>query len=297
MQQRSESTKGILFALAAFTFWGIAPIYFKAVADVPPLEVLAHRILWSVLLLMGLITIARQWTLTRDLLRDPRKLKLLLLSALLVAANWLTFIWAVANERILETSLGYFINPLVNVLLGMLFLGERLNRGQTIAVLLALSAVGYQLLVLGSIPMVALILAFSFGFYGLVRKKVAVAAVPGLAIETLLLLPLCLAYLGYLVVQQRSSFSLQLPDTAALLILAGVITTVPLVWFNAAATRLSLATVGFIQYLAPSIAFTIAITVYHEPFSHDKLVVFGIIWTALLVFSLDAWHQQRKRRL
>ncbi|WP_426416804.1 EamA family transporter RarD [Aestuariirhabdus sp. LZHN29] len=297
MQQRSESTTGIFYAIAAFTFWGIAPIYFKAVAHVPPLEVLAHRILWSVVLLLALLSISSQWSLTRQILADRRKLKLLLLSALLVGANWLTFIWAVSNERILEASLGYFINPLVNVVLSMVFFSERLNRGQTIAVLLAVAAVGYQVIVLGSIPAVALVLALSFGFYGLVRKKVAVAAVPGLAIETLLLLPLCLGYLGYLTIEQSSNFNLESPDTAMLLLLAGVITTVPLVWFNAAATRLSLTTIGFIQYLGPSIAFTLAILVYDEPFGSDKLVVFALIWSALVVFSLDAWHQQRKRNL
>ncbi|MCL6415567.1 EamA family transporter RarD [Aestuariirhabdus sp. Z084] len=296
-QKHSESTIGLFFALAAFTFWGLCPIYFKAVSAVPALEVLSHRILWSVLLLAALISVARQWPLTLGILRDRKKLKLLLVSAILIAINWLTFIWAVSNERILDTSLGYFINPLVNVLLGMVFLQERLNRGQTLALLLGLAAVCYQIMVMGSIPLVALILACSFGFYGLVRKKVSVASVPGLAIETLLLLPLCLGYLGYLALNQQSNFSGQTPDTALLLALAGVVTTLPLVWFNSAATRLPLSTIGFIQYLGPSIAFMLAVFLYDEPFNREKLIVFALIWMALVVFSLDAWQQQRRRNL
>lgn len=294
MQQRSETATGVLFAIAAFTFWGLAPIYFKAVASVPAFEVLAHRILWSVILLLGLVSFAKQWPLTLEIFNDKKKLKLLMLSAILVAINWLTFIWAVANNRILETSLGYFINPLVNVLLGMLFLKETLYRGQKIAVVLALSAVLYQLIAFGSVPIVALILAGSFGFYGLVRKKVAVAAVPGLTIETLLLLPICLGYLAYLIISKESSFTPDNPQISGLLVLAGIVTTLPLLWFNAAATRLSLTTVGFIQYLGPSITFLLAIFIYHEPFSTERLFVFALIWCALIVFTLDAWHRQRR---
>lgn len=232
--------------------------------------------------------------MTREIIKDKQKLQLLMLSAILVAINWLTFIWAVANNRILETSLGYFINPLVNVLLGMLFLKETLYRGQKIAVILALSAVIYQVIAFGSVPIVALVLATSFGFYGLVRKKIAVAAVPGLTIETILLLPICLAYLGYLIVSGTSSFTPGQSDIAGLLVLAGVVTTLPLIWFNAAATRLSLTTVGFIQYLGPSITFLLAIFIYDEPFSTERLVVFALIWCALIVFTLDAWQRQRR---
>ncbi|HEY5718460.1 MAG TPA: EamA family transporter RarD, partial [Motiliproteus sp.] len=265
MPDHPELRKGVYFALAAFGMWGMAPIYFKAVATVAPLEVLAHRILWSVLLLGILLWLSRRWQPLLQLLCQRRLIKGLMLSALLVTANWGVFIWAVSDNRILETSLGYFINPLISLLLGMLFLGERLRPAQWTAIALVGMAVGYQLLLLGNLPAVALLLAFSFGFYGLVRKKLAVDPIIGLFVETLLMTPLALGYLGWSLWQGELAFVSGDSQQVLLLIAAGVVTTLPLLCFAAAAVRLSLTWIGMLQYLGPSIAFLLAVFYYHEP--------------------------------
>jgi len=290
----SQQTQGFIYAILAFSFWGLVPIYFKALSSVSPAEVLAHRIIWSVVLLFGIILFTRQFGALKILTKDIHKIKYLVLSSLLVSTNWLVFIWAVSNNMLTEASLGYYINPLVNFALGVLFFKERPNIAQTVAIVLALLAIVYQVLTIGSLPIVSLVLAFSFAFYGLVRKKVNIPSVTGLYIETLILFPLALLYFIYLVSMGTNAFTLPLDTISTLLLLAGVITVVPLLWFNSAATKISLIHIGFFQYIGPTISFSLAVFVYDEPFSKEKLVTFVLIWLALLVFSVDAYRRRKK---
>jgi len=290
----SQQTQGFIYAILAFSFWGLVPIYFKALSSVSPAEVLAHRIIWSVVLLFGIILFTRQFGALKILTKDIHKIKYLVLSSLLVSTNWLVFIWAVSNNMLTEASLGYYINPLVNFALGVLFFKERPTIAQTVAIVLALLAIVYQVLTIGSLPIVSLVLAFSFAFYGLVRKKVNIPSVTGLYIETLILFPLALLYFIYLVSMGTNAFTLPLDTISTLLLLAGVITVVPLLWFNSAATKISLIHIGFFQYIGPTISFSLAVFVYDEPFSKEKLVTFVLIWLALLVFSVDAYRRRKK---
>ncbi|NKI75715.1 EamA family transporter RarD [Dickeya sp. CFBP 2040] len=293
----SQHRQGALFALGAYTIWGIAPIYFKQLGQVPADEILSHRIIWSFLFMLLLLSLSRKWGVVRTACRQPRQLLLLAITAILVACNWLTYIWAVNHNHMLEASLGYFINPLVSVLLGMLFLRERFRPMQWIAMLLAVCGVLVQLWTLGSLPVIALILAFSFGLYGLLRKKIAIDGQTGMLFETLWLLPAALIYLTWLTDSPTRHFS-QNPLSLNLLLMAtGIVTTVPLLLFTAAAIRLRLSTLGFFQYLAPTLTFLLAVLVYGETITSDRLVTFALIWMALGIFTLDALYtQQRLRR-
>jgi len=296
LKNLSQQAQGFIYAILAFSFWGLVPIYFKALSSVSPGEVLAHRIIWSVVLLFGVILMSRQFGALRVLTKDIHKIKYLILSSLLVSTNWLVFIWAVSNTMLTEASLGYYINPLVNFALGVIFFKERPNYAQMIAIALALLAIVYQVITIGSLPIVSLILAFSFAFYGLVRKKVNIPSVTGLYIETLILFPLALFYFAYLVLTHTNAFTLPLDSISYLLLLAGVITVVPLLWFNSAATKISLIHIGFFQYIGPTIAFSLAIFVYDEPFGREKLITFMMIWLALFIFSADAYRAWKKER-
>jgi len=281
---------GVAYGLAAYLFWGFVPIYFKSVAHVAPTEVLAHRIIWSLIVMLLILTWRRRGQDLGLVFGDRRSLILLAGSTTLVAINWYTFIWAVEHEQLLQASLGYFINPLVNVLLGFLFLGERLRQAQQVSVLLATTGVLFLTLQLGELPAIALVLAFSFGTYGLIRKKIPVEAGAGLTIETMLLAPLALVYLVWLDTGDRLIFTHQSRTTDLLLLASGPVTALPLLWFAKAARRLRYATVGFLQYLAPTMQFLLAVVIYGEVFSHSHLIAFGCIWTALLVYSLDSWR-------
>lgn len=290
-----SSTTGLIYGLLAFGMWGVGPVYFKAVASVPPAEVLAHRIVWSVLLLLLFVTWRRQWPELWRLVRDLRSLGWLLVTALLIAANWLTFIGAVSGGQIVAASLGYFINPLFSVLLGVIFFSERLRLFQLLAIVLALCGVASEVVAFGSLPVISLTLVVTFGLYGLIRKKIAVDPLLGLSVETLLLLPVALAYLTWLESGERLVFSHQAVSLDLLLLLAGAITTLPLVCFAAAANRLPLATIGVLHYLAPSLTFLLAIYLYDEPFGGQQLVTFGFIWLALALFSWEGWHHRKKK--
>jgi len=283
----TEEKKGTIYALLAFTFWGLVPIYFKSVSHVEAFEVLIHRILWSVVFLTILLFLSKSFNNLVAVFKDKKKLKILFISSLLVSANWLTFIWAVSNNMIVEASLGYFINPLISIFLGYMFFGERLFAQQRIAIGLAFFAIAYQIYTLGSLPTVSLILAFTFAFYGLARKKVHVESVSGLFIETLLVAPFALLYFAYLIFSKKTAFTMPLDATSWLLVSAGLITIIPLMWFNSAATRISMIKLGFLQYIGPSIAFLLAVFVYNEPLSLDKLITFIMIWIALVIFSLN----------
>ncbi|WP_419246405.1 EamA family transporter RarD [Serratia sp. NFX21] len=291
-----QTRQGIFFALAAYFIWGIAPAYFKLIQQVPADEILTHRVIWSFFFMLALITLGRNWSQVRAACHDRKRLLLLAVTALLIGGNWLLFIWAVNNHHMLEASLGYFINPLVNVLLGMLFLGERFRRMQWLAVALAFAGVLIQLWQFGSLPIIGLGLAFSFAFYGLLRKKVAIDAQTGMLIETLWLLPVAAAYLFLFADSPTSHLGANAWSLNLLLVAAGIVTTIPLLFFTAAATRLRLSTLGFFQYLGPTLMFLLAVTFYGETVGQDKLVTFGFIWAALLLFILDALYTQRKLR-
>ncbi|AOR62810.1 EamA family transporter RarD [Pectobacterium wasabiae] len=291
-----QTREGIFFALGAYFIWGIAPVYFKLLEHVPPNEILTHRIIWSFFFMLILLTVGRKWRQVSHACRNVKHLFLLALTAVLIGGNWLLYIWAVNNHHMLEASLGYFINPLVNVMLGMIFLGERFRRLQWLAVLLAVTGVLVQLWTFGSLPVIALGLAFSFALYGLLRKKIGIDGQTGMLIETLWLLPVAVVYL-FFIADTPSSHLTENPWSLNLLLLsAGIVTTVPLLFFTAAAMRLRLSTLGFFQYLGPTIMFMLAVVFYGETFSSDKLITFAFIWGALVLFILDALYTQRKLR-
>ena len=282
---------GAYFALAAYSIWGFAPLYFKTVAPVAPLEIIAHRVIWSVVLLLVILLLTQKL----NLLKLPIKtLALLFVSANLLAVNWSIFVFAILNGQIVDTSLGYFMNPLVSVFLGMFFLGERLRSWQAIALALAFVGILIQLIFLGSVPLISLTLAFSFGFYGLLRKNLNLPSVSGLAIETLLVLPFAVVYLSWQYHQGDIAFGQINPSTDLLLMLGGVITSLPLLCFAAAVTRLSLTAVGIFQYLAPSLSLLIAVFYFHEPFTKVQLMSFGCVWAAIVMFTIESIQFHRK---
>lgn len=286
---------GVLDALGCFTIWGLFPLYFKALNHVPAGEVLAHRVLWSVVVLLALVALrGRQRKLFAEF-RDWRHLRFYLITALLISANWLLYIWAVQNGRILEASLGYYINPLVTVVLGVLFLRERLNRRQWIAV--AIAAVGVLVLVVGygAFPWISLTLALSFGGYGLLRKKAGHDAVLGLCVETALLAPLALLFLAVLALRGSGALGTVHWHTDLLLLCAGPVTVIPLLMFLEAGRKLRLSTLGLIHYLTPTLQFLLAVAVYREAFTAMHLIAFGCIWLALALYSADAYFGHRRR--
>lgn len=248
------------------------------------MEVLCHRMVWSGLFLIGLLLLQHRQVEFTKLWRQPKNLGFLLITALLLSFNWGIYIYGVNTDRVVETSLGYYINPLVSVLLGFLFLKERLHRGQQVAVVLAVLGVGNFIWNFGSVPWIALALAFSFAFYGLLRKVVPVAPMVGLAVETLLITPIALGLILYWANTGAGHFGNN-PALTLLFIGAGITTSLPLLWFNNAAKRLRLSTLGFFQYMAPSIQLLLGVFVFHEPFTSVHAVTFGLIWTALLIYS------------
>lgn len=295
-EQQQRTRQGILLAIGAYTMWGIAPIYFKSLSEVSPLEILSHRVVWSFFLLAFLLHLGRSWRNVRDTLTSKPKMTYLVATSLLVGANWLIFIWAVNANHMLDASLGYYINPLINVVLGMIFLGERLRKLQWFAVGLATIGVLIQIVAFGSIPVVAIALAFSFGFYGLLRKKVSLEAQTGLFIETLVMLPAAAIYLLFIADSATSDLAANPMTLNLLLIAAGIVTTLPLLCFTGAATRLKLSTLGFFQYIGPSLMFLLAVLIYGEAFTADKAVTFAFIWGALVIFSFDGLRHNKKSK-
>ncbi|MCP1439130.1 chloramphenicol-sensitive protein RarD [Erwinia persicina] len=291
-----QTRQGIFYALGAYFIWGIAPAYFKLLQQVAPGEIITHRVIWSFFFMLLLLSVSRSWGNVKAIFKTPKKVLLLAVSATLVCSNWLIFIWAVNNQHILEASLGYFINPLLNVLVGMLFLGERFRRLQWLAVALAVCGVIIQLWKFGSVPVIALGLAVTFSLYGLMRKKIAVDAQTGMMIETSWLLPFAAIYLFGIADSSTSHLTQNPSSLNLLLIAAGVITTVPLMLFTAACTRLRLSTVGFFQYLGPTLMFLLAVIFYGEKMTPDKVVTFSFIWAALALFIFDALITLKRRR-
>ena len=277
----NKEQKGIAFALSTFFMWGVFPIYFKLLADVGAVQVLAHRILWSAIILFGLLYFSSKLRQVFRLLSIKKVALNLLASGVLISINWGVFIWAVERGQILETSLGYFINPLFSILLGAIFLKERLSKASKISLFIVVIAICVQIYDLGSLPFVSLILPASFAFYGLIRKKVRVPSIHGLFVETMLTLPFALGFLLYLwsVGEARLDFD----STGFLLAFSGVVTILPLLTFNSAAKYLRLSTLGFFQYLSPSISFLVAIFLYNEPLGMLKLASFMLIWASLAI--------------
>lgn len=286
--ETQQTREGIGFALGAYFIWGIAPAYFKLVKQVPPTEIMTHRVIWSALFMLLLISLTRNWNKVCSVFRQPKKVLLLAVTATIIGGNWLLFIWAVNNQHMLEASLGYFINPLINVVFGMLFLRERFRRLQWLAVLLAAVGVVVQLWQFGSLPVIALGLALTFAIYGLMRKKIQVDAQSGMLIETMWLFPLAAIYLFGFAHSSTSQLSANPMSLNLMLVAAGIVTTIPLMLFAAACTRLRLSTVGFFQYIGPTLMFLLAVLFYGETITPDKMVTFGFIWAALAVFIFDA---------
>jgi len=284
----SSTSAGVLYALGAYGIWGVAPAYWKALEVVPATQILAHRVVWSMLVGLLLLLLTRSASEFRTVLRSRRHLLPMLASAALIGTNWLTFIWAVATDRILDTSLGYYINPLINVLFGMAFLGERLRPWQIVAVLLATAGVLQMVFSLGTLPWISLVLAVTFALYGLVRKVAPVMPVVGFTLETTLLAPLGTAYL--LLVHADGSDALSHASGGVKLLIActGLFTAAPLLCFNSAAKRLRLSTIGLFQYIAPSMAFLLAVVFYGEPFTRDHAITFACVWLALAIYTLDS---------
>ncbi|ENC6732253.1 EamA family transporter RarD [Vibrio navarrensis] len=296
LEEQQRARQGVLLAIGAYTMWGIAPIYFKSISSVSALEILSHRVVWSFFLLAALLHFGRNWRTVSAVITNKSKMLYLVSTAILVGVNWLIFIWAVNANHMLDASLGYYINPLFNVLLGMIFLGERLRKLQWFAVVLAACGVLVQLVMFGSVPIVAIALAMSFGVYGLLRKKVSVDAQTGLFIETLVMLPAAAIYLLFIASTPTSNLLDNPASLNILLVAAGVVTTLPLLCFTGAATRLKLSTLGFFQYIGPSLMFLLAVLIYGEAFTSDKAITFAFIWGALVLFSFDGLRNNRNVR-
>ncbi|HEC01071.1 MAG TPA: EamA family transporter RarD [Sphingomonadales bacterium] len=295
-----NNTAGIAYALGAFILWGLAPIYFKELSHVPALEFLGFRMVWSFIFLIILLFFRRSLKILiqeiGQTFANKKLLFMLFLSAVLISSNWLVFIWAVANNHVMETSLGYFINPLVNVALGMLVLGERLSRVKLIAVGIATFGVIYLIVAQGIFPWVALYLAGSFALYGLIRKKVVIGAILGLWVEMLVLLPFAVGYLSFLNFSATSGRVSHDDYTLFMLILSGAVTTIPLVFFASAARRLPLSLLGLLQYIAPTMTLLMAVFLWGELFTTAHMVAFSCIWGALAIYSADSFFPVRNRR-
>ncbi|MBA4708327.1 EamA family transporter RarD [Aquitalea aquatica] len=295
-QSRQDATRGVLFTFIAFLIWGLFPLYWKPLHHIPALQILCHRIVWSALFVAGILTVRHNWAWLGEAVRQPQKLAIFGLSSLMLSLNWLIYIWAVNAGHVVEASLGYFINPLFNVLLGRLFLAEKLTPIQRSAVLLAAVGVAWITWATGTVPLIALSLAATFGLYGLLRKKAPLASLEGLALETFLMAPLALAALLWFQWQGQGAFLNEAISSDVLLVGAGVVTAIPLLLFAAGARRLKLATVGLIQYIGPTIQLALGVWVFGEAFDSAKLVGFCLIWLALLLYSAAGLLSMRQQK-
>lgn len=287
-RKNSESLSGLLAGGSAFLIWGLVPIFYKIISHVPAHETISHRIVWSFIFLVPVLLLQGQWKVFINTFKSFKTIIWLFVTALLVASNWFLFIWAINNDLILQASLGYYINPLVNVFLGVLFLQERLRTFQIAAVIIAATGVLYLTWQYGSFPYIAVVLAVTFGLYGLIRKKLNLNSAVGLAIETLILTVPGIAYLLWLETTGTASFLHINYTTDAFLICTALVTALPLLLFNIGVRRLKLSTVGFLQYIGPSGMFALAVFVFKEPLSVHQLIAFVFIWTALAVYTVDS---------
>jgi chloramphenicol-sensitive protein RarD len=286
-ETRSERAIGVWYTLSAFTLWGVLPLYWKALKQVPSPQILAHRIFWAFVFVLTVVLVRRRWSDIRSSISSMKNWTTCFASAFFIGINWFIYIWAVNADHVVETSMGYFINPLINVLLGILFLRERLGFWKCAAVLLALSGVMYMTLMYGKFPWIALALAVSFGLYGFFRKIAKVDSLTGLLVETAMLSPIVVTYLVVQAILGKGVFGTASASTHLLLILSGVVTATPIIWFAHGARLIPLSMVGFIQYLAPSLQLLLAVLVFREPFTRAHLISFSLIWGALALFSLS----------
>ncbi|MDO8423792.1 MAG: EamA family transporter RarD [Parvibaculum sp.] len=295
LESRRQATLGSLAAGSGYLIWGLSVMYYRQLAAVPAFEILAHRAVWSLLLVTGCIFVFGRRAQLMAVFRDRRTLGVLCITATIIGSNWLVFIWAVNSGRILETSLGYFINPLMSVLTGVVLLGERLSRAQAAAIALAALGVLYFTIALGHVPWISLFLAASFAGYGYLKKITKADALEGLFVEVLFIAPFGIAYLVWV---SHAGQSLVHTDwtTDLLLVLTGPITTLPLLLFTFGAQRIRLTTLGLLQYLVPTTSFSIAVWVYGEPLGHGQMITFVFIWTGLAIFTFDTWWRDRKNR-
>lgn len=288
--EKNNQQSGMLAATLAYIIWGLLPVYWKLIEEIPAFEILAHRILWAFVFTVALLLCTGQaksyLSELKDIIHHRKRLFSMVLASVLISANWCTYIWAVNNNHIIETTIGYYINPLVSVMLGIIVLKEKLSLWQGVAICLAFIGVLNMTVHFGSVPWIALTLAISFGLYGLVKKTVKLGAISGIATETLLVCPIALIYLVMLENQGIGSYTFSLSPASLLLMGAGVVTAVPLVLFARGAQRLPLTIIGLLQYIAPTIALLLGVFIYNESFTHTHLVSFCFIWTALLLFSL-----------
>lgn len=289
MEEHEMVKKGLASAIGAYVLWGILPIYWKLVGDVPAQEVIAHRIVWSLVFMLAVVMLMNRrqqlYAETMQLLAAPARCLALVMGTIFITVNWSLFVWAVNDGRVIETSLGYYVSPLVSILLGILFFRERLSLGQTIAVILAASGVFYMTMHFGSVPWVAICLALSFGLYGLCKKRAGLSPITSITLETLIVAPFAILYLLSLHIQGIGSFE-SLSLTSLFLVGGGIVTPIPLLLFANGANRLSLTMLGFVQYVAPTISLFLGIFLYHEAFTTVHAVAFSFIWAALLAFSL-----------
>ncbi|WP_438444949.1 EamA family transporter RarD [Gorillibacterium sp. sgz5001074] len=289
--------KGLPYALLAYLAWGFLPLYWKALDEVPAWEILGHRVVWSTVFLMGMLAVTRQFGAWRTAIRDGKTFRLVLVSSLMISVNWLVFIWAVNNGHMVETSLGYYMNPLLNVLLGVVLLKERLHAGQWAAIALALGGVAVVTVEYGRLPWISLVLAGTFALYGFFKKKTRMDSTTGLAWETVLVTPIAAGYLLYVQAGGHAGTGELGLLGWVLLLLAGVATVLPLYWFAQAARHLPLSTIGFIQYIGPTITLGIGVWVYHESFDTARWISFGLIWAALVVYTIaSVRHSARSQQ-
>ncbi|WP_374346926.1 EamA family transporter RarD [Chitinimonas sp.] len=286
---------GTIYAAMAYFMWGLLPLYLHLLKPVAPLEILLHRVCWSLVFLLLLLLGRRQWQWLGDALRNPRVLGRFAASALVLSINWFLYIWAVNNQHVVDASLGYFINPLVNVMFGYLLLKERLRTGQWTAIGIAALGVLWLSVLAGQLPWIGLILAATFGTYGLLRKTASLGALEGLSLETLLLTPFAAGYLIWLTMQGQSGFANGSDHMRALLVAAGPITAIPLLLFAAGARRIPMSLLGLLQYIGPTLQMALGVFLWGEPFSQGKLIGFALIWSALAFYTLEGFWVRRKQ--
>lgn len=292
-QTGNTTAAGVWYTIAAYGAWGILPLYWKALQAVPASQILANRVIWSFVFVGVLLTLTRRWADFKQIFSNRKNMLSLTLGSLLISANWFTYIWAVNTDQVIATSLGYYINPLVTVLLGLLVLRERLDRWQIVSLLLATAGVAIVAFRYGEIPWVSLALALTFGLYGLVKKLVKVDATLSLGMETVIVTPLALAYLLFCQINGSSAVGHVAYSKLLLLVLSGVITALPLLWFAEGAKRIPLSTVGFIQYLSPTIGLLLGVFLFKEPFTETDAISFGFIWAALALYTLSRLNFRR----
>ena len=295
MSAKPVAFAGMFYAIAAYTMWGIAPLYFKQITEVPPTDILMHRVIWSALLLCVLLVALKQIGKMKAIFSSNKLMLSLAAASVLLGANWLLFIWAINSNYMLEASLGYYINPIINVFLGRLILQERLRPLQKFAVFLAIAGVVNIIVAHGTLPWIALTLACTFSVYGLIRKQIPVEPMPGLFMETLVLLPFAILYWAMFAGEQSNMLTNDW-ELNGWLLAAGVVTTMPLLAFNAAAKRILFTTLGLFQYIGPTLMFILAVWLYQEPLESARLTTFALVWVGLLLFSIDAWRGFKKQR-